>query len=177
MAQAKSARRFNPYKNFKFWIKFGDKTDPVAGISKMSALRRTTEVVKHRDGGDHSSSRKTPGRTEYEPITLERGVTHDKDFEQWANLAWFREGGPGKESALKDFRRNITIEVLNEAGDISLRYFVYDCWVSEFQAVSDLDSNANAVIIEHIKLEHHGWLRDDSLKEPDVKTYLEPPNG
>src|SRR5262249_13213101 len=142
-----SARRYNPYKNFKFQVKFGTSTDPVAGVSKVSALKRTTEVVKHREGGDTSSSHKMPGRTEYEPITLERGVTHEKDFEQWANKVWYREGGLPKEVSLKDFRRNLTIEVLNEAGTVAVRYFVYDAWVSEFQALPDLDANANAVAI------------------------------
>jgi phage tail-like protein len=171
-----SARRYNPYKNFKFLIKFGTSTEPVAGVSKMTALKRTTEVVKHREGGDPSTSRKMPGRTEYEPITLERGVTHDKAFEQWANKVWFREGGLSKEVSLKDFRQDITIEVLNEAGTVAVRYFVYSAWVSEFQALPDLDANANAVAIEHIKIEHQGWKRDDDLKEPDETSFTEPPS-
>src|SRR5439155_4395065 len=105
-----NTRRFDPYKNFKFRIRWDGRF--VAGVSKMTALKRTTEVVKHREGGDPSTSRKMPGRTEYEPITLERGVTHDKAFEQWANKVWFREGGLSKEVSLKDFRQDITIEVL-----------------------------------------------------------------
>jgi phage tail-like protein len=171
-----SARRYNPYKNFKFLIKFGASTEPVAGISKMTALKRTTEVVKHREGGDPSTSRKMPGRTEYEPITMERGVTHDKTFEQWANKVWFREGGLSQEVSLKDFRQDLTIEVLNEAGTVAVRYFVYGAWVSEFQALPDLDANANAVAIEHLKIEHHGWKRDDDLKEPDENSFTEPPS-
>ena len=169
-----SARRFNPYKNFKFLIRFEGATEPVAGVSKVSALKRTTEVVKHREGGDPSSSRKMPGRTEYEPITMERGVTHDKEFEQWANKVWFREGGLKKEVSLKDFRRNVIIEVLNEAGDVALRYFVYGAWVAEYQALPDLDANANAVAIEHLKLEHQGFRRDDDLREPDELQFTEP---
>src|SRR6476646_3732034 len=111
-----SARRYNPYKNFKFQVKFGTSTDPVAGVSKVSALKRTTEVVKHREGGDTSSSHKMPGRTEYEPITLERGVTHDKDFEQWANKVWNFGAGLGGETSLADFRKDIILELYNEAG-------------------------------------------------------------
>src|SRR5262245_27093795 len=153
MAKA-SARRYNPYRNFKFLLKFENSSEPVAGVNKISALKRTTEVVKHRDGGNPSSSYKLPGRTEYEPITLERGVSHDKDFEQWANKVWFREGGRKKEASLKDFSRNITIEVLNESGDVAMRFFVYGAWVSEYQALPDLDANANAVAIEHLKIEH-----------------------
>ncbi len=169
-----SARRYNPYKNFKFLIKFGQSTEPVAGVSKMTALKRTTEVVKHREGGDPSTSRKMPGRTEYEPITMERGVTHDTDFEQWANKVWFHEGGLGGEVSLKDFRRDITIEILNEAGVVAVRYFIYGAWVSEYQALPDLDANANAVAIEHLKIEHHGWKRDGDLKEPDETQFTEP---
>jgi phage tail-like protein len=167
-----NAQRFDPYKNFKFRIKWG--SDYVAGVSKISALKRTTEVVKHREGGDPSSSRKSPGRTEYEAITIERGVTHDKDFEQWANKVWNFGAGLGKEVSLKDFRKDLVIEVYNEAGQPAIRYKVFRAWVSEFQATSDLDANGNAVLIQHLKLEHEGWERDYELPEPSEETYTEP---
>ncbi len=175
MAQFKvNTYRFDPYKNFKFLVKFEGQTDPVAGMSKVSGLKRTTEVVKHRDGGDPSSSRKSPGRTEYDPITLERGVTHDTEFEKWANKVWNYGAGRGNEVSLKDFRKNILIEVLNESGQISIRYKVYRCWVSEYQALSDLDANANAVAIQHIKLENEGWERDQELTEPTEPSFSNP---
>lgn len=158
--------RYDPYKNFKFQIKFEGSTAPVAGISKMSSLKRTTEVVKHREGGDPSSSRKSPGRTEYEAITLERGVTHDLEFEKWANKVWDLTSGPGTEVSLKDFRKNLIIDVINEAGQVAISYKVFRCWVSEYQALPDLDANANAVAIQHIKLENEGWERDESVVEP-----------
>src|SRR5438270_7945250 len=123
-------QRFDPYKNFKFRVKWDGKY--VAGISKVGGLKRSTEVVKHRDGGDPSTSRKSPGRTEYDPITIERGVTHDKEFEQWANKVWNFNGGPGTESSLKDFRKDLSIEVYNEAGQLVLTYNVHRAWVSEF---------------------------------------------
>src|SRR3954465_747333 len=140
-----NAQRFDPYKNFKFRVKWDGHY--VAGVSKVGGLKKTTEVIKHREGGDPSSSRKSPGRTEYEAITLERGVTHDVDFEQWANKAWNYDGGAGLEVSLKDFRKNILIEVYNEAGQKVLVYKVFRAWVSEFQAQADLDANANAVLI------------------------------
>jgi phage tail-like protein len=164
--------RFDPYKNFKFRVKWDNKY--VAGVSKVSALKRTTEVVKHRDGGDPSSSRKSPGRTEYEAITLERGVTHDKEFEQWANKVWNYESGLGSEVALKDFRKDLIIELYNEAGQLVIAYRVYRCWVSEFQALPDLDANANAVAIQHLKLENEGWERDYAVAEPSEPTFTEP---
>src|SRR5678816_4821957 len=114
-------QRLDPYKNFKFRVKWDGKY--VLGVSKVGMLKRTTEVVKHRDGGDPSSSRKSPGRTEFDAITLERGVTHDKDFELWASKVWNFQGGLGAESSLKDFRKDIIIEVLNEAGQLALRYY------------------------------------------------------
>lgn len=163
-----NALRFDPYKNFKFRVKWNGKY--VAGISKVSALKRTTEVVKHRDGGDPSSSRKSPGRTEFEAITLERGVTHDKEFEQWANKVWDFGSGLGKESSLQDFRKDLIIEVYNEAGQLAIAYKVFRAWVSEFQALPDLDANANAIAIQHIKLENEGWERDISVKEPKEPT-------
>jgi phage tail-like protein len=165
-----NATRFDPYKNFKFRIFWEGSTTAVAGVSKVSGLKRTTEVVKHREGGDPSSSRKSPGRTEYDAITLERGVTHDVDFEQWAQKVWNFGANLGSEVSLKDFRRNIILEIYNEAGQPALRYKVYRCWVSEYQAVPDLDSNANAVAIQHIKLENEGWERDLSLTEPTEPT-------
>jgi phage tail-like protein len=167
-----NAQRFDPYKNFKFQVKWDGRY--VAGVSKIGALKRTTEVVKHREGGDPSSSRKSPGRTEYEAITLERGVTHDKDFEQWANKVWNFGAGLGAEVALKDFRKDIIIEVYNEAGQLAVAYKVYRCWVSEFQAQADLDANANAVLIQTIKLENEGWERDYEVAEPSEPSFTAP---
>lgn len=169
-----NTERFDPYKNFKFRVFWVGNTTPVAGISKVGALKRTTEVVKHREGGDPSSSRKSPGRTEYEAITLERGVTHDKEFEQWANKVWNYGAGLGAEVALKDFRKDIIIEVYNEAGQLAIRYKVYRCWVSEFQAQADLDANANAVLIQTLKLENEGWERDYEVAEPAEESFTEP---
>jgi phage tail-like protein len=166
-------RRFDPYKNFKFVVKWDQR--PVAGISKVGALKRTTEVVKHRSGGDSSTSRKSPGRTEYDAIMLERGVTHDTEFEKWANKAWDFKAGLGLETSLADFRKDIRIEVYNEAGQLAIAYNVYNCWVSEWQSLPDLDANANAVAIQHIKLENEGWERDLSVPEPAEPTFTNPP--
>ncbi len=167
-----NAQRFDPYKNFKFRVKWDGKY--VAGISKVSALKRTTEVVKHREGGDPSSSRKSPGRTEFDAITLERGVTHDKEFEQWANKVWSLGAGLGAEVSLKDFRKDLIIEVYNEAGQLAFAYKVFRAWVSEYQAQADLDANANAVLIQHIKLENEGWERDNEVPEPSEPTFTTP---
>jgi phage tail-like protein len=167
-----NATRFDPYKNFKFRVKWDGRY--VAGISKVSALRRTTEVVEHREGGDPSTSRKSPGRTKYEAITLERGVTHDVDFEQWANKVWNFGSGLGAEVSLRDFRKDIIIEVYNEAGQLAISYNVFRCWVSEFQSLPDLDANANAVAIQHIKLENEGWQRDEAVTEPTEPSFTIP---
>ena len=164
--------RFDPYKNFKFRVKWDGQY--VAGVSKVSALRRTTEVIEHREGGDPSTSRKSPGRTQYESITLERGVTHDPAFEQWAAKVWNFGAGLGTEVSLRDFRKDIVIEVYNEAGQLVLAYNVFRCWVSEFMALPDLDSNANAVAIQHIKLENEGWERDTSVVEPTEPSFTVP---
>jgi phage tail-like protein len=165
-------QRFDPYKNFKFRVKWDGKY--VAGVSKCSALKRTTEVVKHREGGDPSSSRKSPGRTEYEAITLERGVTHDTQFEKWANKVWNFGSGLGAEVSLQDFRKDIILEVYNEAGQLAVAYKVYRCWASEFQAQADLDANANAVLIQNLKLENEGWERDYDVTEPIELSFVEP---
>ncbi len=158
-----NAQRFDPYKNFKFRVKWDGQY--VAGLSKVSGgLKRTTEVVKHREGGDPSTSRKSPGKTEYEAITLERGVTHDLAFEAWANLVHNFQGDALM--SLKNFRKDIIVEVYNEAGQKVLAYKVYRCWVSEYLALPDLDASANAVMIQHIKIENEGWERDTDVTEP-----------
>ena len=168
-----NTERFDPYKNFKFRVKWDG--NYVAGVSKVSALKKTTEVVKHREGGDPSSSRKSPGRTEYEAITMERGVTHDTEFEKWANKVWNFGAGLGAEASLKDFRKDIIIEMYNEAGQLAIAYKVFRCWVSEFQPLPDLDANANAVAIAKLKLENEGFERDTGVKEPSEPSYTVPP--
>ena len=166
-----NATRFDPYKNFKFRLKMG--TEYVAGISKVSALKRTTEVVEHREGGDPSVARRSPGRTKFEPITMEKGVTHDPKFEQFANKIWDYANAQAqgdqrtKEMSLADFRQELILEVFNEAGQPVLRYFLHRCWVSEFTALPDMDANANAVAIQSLKLETEGWERDQALSEPN----------
>ena len=157
-------QRMDPYKNFKFRVKWDGKV--VAGVSRISALRRTTEVIEHREGGDPSSSRKSPGRSSFEPITLERGVTHDPAFEDWANLVWRLGAGLGSEVALASFRKDIVIELFNEAGQIVLAYKVYRCWVSQYQALPDLDADTAATAFQSITLENEGWERDTSIPEP-----------
>ena len=167
-----NAQRFDPYKNFKFRVKWDGRY--VAGISKVSALKRTTTPVEHREGGDPSTVHKSPGQTKYEAISLERGVTHDKEFEQWANKVWNFGAGLGAEVALKDFRKDIILEVYNEAGQVALAYKIYRCWISEFQSLPDLDANANAVALQHIKLENEGWERDVEVPEPSEPTFTVP---
>src|SRR5919112_3424050 len=169
-----NAQRFDPYKNFKFRVKFGDNGNYVAGVSKISALKRTTELVEHREGGDPSTNRKAPGRTKYDPITLERGVTHDQEFERWANKIWNFGSGLGAEVSLQDFRKDIILEVYNEAGQLAIAYKIYRCWVSDYQALPDLDASANAVAIQTIKLENEGWERDYDVAEPSEPSFTEP---
>ena len=164
--------RFDPYKNFKFRVRWDGRY--VAGVSKVSALKRSTEVVEHREGGDPSTSRKSPGRSKYEPITLERGVTHDPEFERWANKVWNYGAGLGAEVSLRDFRKDVILEFYNESGQVAIAYKIYRCWVSDWQALPDLDANANAVAIQSIKLENEGWERDYDVVEPAEPQFTEP---
>lgn len=167
-----NAERFDPYKNFKFRVKWDGRY--VAGVSKVGALKRTSEVVEHREGGDPSTVRKSPGQSKYEPITLERGVTHDTEFEKWANKVWNYGSGLGAEVSLKDFRKDLIIEMYNEAGQLAIAYKVYRCWVSEFQAQPELDASANAVAIQTLTLQNEGWERDYEVPEPSEPTFTEP---
>jgi phage tail-like protein len=167
-----NAQRFDPYKNFKFRVRWDGRY--VAGVSKVGALKRSTEVVEHREGGDPSTSRKSPGRTKYEPITLERGVTHDTEFEKWANKVWSIGAGLGAEVSLRDFRKDIILELYNEAGQVALSYKIFRCWVSEYQALPELDANGNGVAIQIVKLENEGWERDTSVPEPTEPSFTIP---
>ena len=156
--------RFDPYKNFRFLVYFEQSSTPVAAVSKVSGFKRTSDVIEYKEGGN-ALIRKGLGRTKYDPITLERGVTHDQDFEQWANAAQVLDKGAPSQS-LKTLRKEIHIELLNEEGQPVHRYIVHRCWVSEYQALSDLDAGGNAVALEHVKLENEGWEHDLSLTEP-----------
>jgi phage tail-like protein len=173
-----NSTRFDPYKNFKFRVKWDGAY--VAGISKVGALKRATEVVEHREGGDASTSRKSPGRTKYEPITLERGVTHDPAFQQWANKVWDYQNAQApedqrtREVSLQDFRKDLIIDMFNEAGQKVISYLVYRAWVSEYQALPELDANANVVAIQTIKLENEGWDLDPAVTEPSEPSFDDP---
>ncbi len=163
-----NAERFDPYKNFKFRVRWDGRY--VAGVTKVGAFTRTTEAIEHREGGDPSSVRVSPGQTKYNDITLERGVTHDTEFEKWANKVWNFGAGLGAEVSLADFRKNITIEVYNEAGQLALAYNVYRCWPSEYTALPELDASANAVAIQSLTLKNEGWERDLEVVEPTEPT-------
>ena len=158
----KNPHRFDPYKNFKFRVSWDGKT--VLGISKVSALKRTTEVVKHREGGENSTDHKSPGRTTYDSVTMERGITHDPEFEKWANLVHPYAGDAAMD--LVNYKKELTLEMMNEKGHVVYRYFLHRCWVSEFTALPELNANANAVAIESLKIELEGWERDVSTQEP-----------
>jgi phage tail-like protein len=171
--------RVDPYKNYKFIVIWDGR--PVAGVSDVSQLRRSTEVVKHRSGGDPSTTHKSLGQTDWDAVTLKRGVTHDVAFEQWANKVWYypnttyaMNSTPGQEVSLSDFRKDIIIQLLNEAGQVVIAYNLYRCWPSEFIALPELDSNANAVAIQSLVLQIEGWQRDFSVTEPKEPSFTFP---
>jgi phage tail-like protein len=168
--------RVDPYKNFRFRVRYSDSLEPIVGVSKVTGLKRSTEVIRHRSGGDPATSFKLPGRTEYDPIVLERGVTANAlEFEKWTNKVWsFTNAAGGRETSLKDFRRDIVIDVYDETGQKVLSYHVVNCWVSEYQPASDFDANANAVSIQHIRLENEGWVRDVDLPPPAEVSFEDP---
>lgn len=158
-----NTHRFDPYKKFKFRVRWDGRV--VAGVSKVSALKRSTEPVTHREGGDPSTARVSPSVWSFEPITLERGVTHDPDFEAWANLAFSTDGDAAM--SLRNFRKDVIIELLNEQGTVAKAYKVYRCWVSEYEALPDLDADVKEVAIERIVLQNEGWERDMAVPEPE----------
>ena len=164
--------RFDPYKNFKFRVRWDGQVIP--GVDGISALRRETSVIAHREGDEASADRRSPGLTIYEPILLSRGRTHDNAFEAWANKVWNYGAGLGSEVSLKDFRKDVYIELLNEAGQVALAWRVFRCWPSEYVALGDLDANGNAVAVEHLRLQNEGWERDTSVTEPSEPSFSAP---
>ena len=159
-----NVNRIDPYKSYRFLVYFDTSTTPAALMSKVTALKRSSDPIEYKEGGN-AIIRKGLGRTKYEPITMERGVSQDKDFANWANAAQVLDKGSPSQS-LANLRKEVRIELLNEEGQPALRFIVHRAWVSEYQALPDLDAGANAVAIEHIKLENEGWEQDLSLAEP-----------
>jgi phage tail-like protein len=155
-------QRVDPYRNFKFRIKIDN--NYVAGLSKCSALKKTTEMTEWYEAGGQSTPSRLPGKTKYDAITLSAGVTHDTTFEDWANLVNNFLGDASM--SLKKFRKDITIDVFNEEDQKAISYQVFRCWVSEYQALPEMDAAGNAVMISTIKLENEGWQRDKSVTEP-----------
>jgi phage tail-like protein len=170
--------RFDPYKNFRFRVRWDGRV--VAGVSRVGALTRTTQVVTYREGGDPSTPRRSPGQTQYGSFALERGVTHDQEFARWANKVWdYANSTASPEQAnqlvsLKDFRKDITIELYNEAGQKVLAYNVYRAWPSQYTALPELDASANGVAIQSLTLECEGWEQDMAVTEPTEPAYTLP---
>ena len=148
-AYGANAPRIDPYQNFKFRVKWDGRY--VAGVSHVSALRRTTDIVEYREGGGDTLPRRIPGATRYDPITLHRGVTYDREFETWANGS----AGGGARVPLKE----VVIELFDEGGQMFSSYKAWGCWVSQYQALPDLDITGSAVLIEALRLECEGWQR------------------
>ena len=167
-----NTHRFDPYKDFKFRVKWDGRY--VAGVSRVSALSRHTDVIHFRNGGDPSTTRSSPGITHYDPITLERGVTHDPEFERWANKVWNYGSGLGSEVSLRDFRKDIQLELYNEAGQLVLAYMIHRCWVSDYVALPELDANGACIAIQSITLAHEGWERDTAVTEPTEPSFSHP---
>ena len=159
-----NVNRIDPYKSYRFLVYFDTSTTPVALLSKVTALKRSSDPIEYKEGGN-AIIRKGLGRTKYDPITMERGVSFDKDFANWANAAQVLDKGAPSQS-LANLRKELRVVLLNEEGQPALQFIVHRAWVSEYQALPDLDAGGNAVAIEHIKVENEGWEQDLSLAEP-----------
>jgi phage tail-like protein len=162
-----NTNRIDPYKNFKFRVRWDGKV--VCGVSKVSALKRSTEVVSHREGNDISTQRHSPASSKFEPVTLERGITFASEFEEWASKVYSTEGDAGV--SLAELRKDITIEMLNLQGTVVRAYNVFRCWVSEYTALPELDANANAIAFETIVLQNEGFERIDI---PEEQEFVQP---
>jgi phage tail-like protein len=178
VTNVRSTAAVDPFLTFRFivsWGPPGGKMVPAAYVSKISALTRTTEAVTWREGGAPQGARKIPGQTSYGEITLERGLTLDNNFEEWVNKVWYYPNSGALSAELSaDFRKDIKIDLLNQAGQIVTTFYVFNCWPSAFTALPELDASANGVAIESMTLQHEGWSRDDSVKAPSAASIAEP---
>jgi phage tail-like protein len=179
VTNVRSTKAVDPFLTFRFivsWAPTGGKMTPVAYVSKVTALSRTTEVVTWREGGAPQGVRRIPGQTQYGEITLERGLTLDNNFESWANKIWYypNSSALANELSLADFRKDIKIDLLNQAGQIVQSYYAFGCWPSGYTAMPELDASANSVAIESLVLQNEGWSRDDSVSAPTDPTYDQP---
>jgi phage tail-like protein len=156
-----STNRFDPFRNFRFKVKWDGQY--VAGLTKMGALKRTTEMVEFHEAGENITSRKLPGKTKYDAVSLEAGITYDTAFSDWANLV--NDFASHSITSLGEFRKNVTVDVFNEAGQLALSYHLFRAWVADYQALPDLDASANAVAITTIKLEYEWFERDEEVNE------------
>jgi len=164
-----NTHRFDPYQRFKFRVKWDGKYIP--GITHISGLNRETEVLQHRSAGDSNIIRRIPGKTVYEPIIIKRGRTHDLEFERWANKVFSYGNGPGSEVSLKDYRKDIIIELCNEAGQTVMAFKIFRCWPSKYSALGELDALNNTIAVESLVLEHEGWERDTAVTEPTEPSF------
>jgi phage tail-like protein len=168
----------DPFLNFRYVVYLNGTA--VAAVSKVGALSRTTQVVSWREGGLPQGMRRLPGQTEYGPVTLERGITLDVAFEQWANKVWYypqssgTAASPANPVSLADFRQSLNIQLMNQTGQPVLSYWVFNCWPSEYKALPDLDGTGNAVALESLTLQNEGWVRDDTLTAPTAVSILQP---
>ena len=158
-----NAHRFDPYKNFKFHVYLDGRL--VMGVSRSARSSAPPRWSATAPGGDNSIDFKSPGRTKYEAVTLERGLTHDREFEKWAANVHSYAGDAATD--LRNYKKALTVEMLNLRNQPAIRYFLFNCWPSSYTAMPDLSSMENAVAIESLVLEVEAWERDFDLAEPD----------
>lgn len=155
--------RRHAYGNRRFRVRWDGRVVP--GVTRVSGLVRRTDTIATRDGNDPGTPLPTPGETTYEPITLERGRTHDDAFEAWADLVFDRDAESG-ETDLDEFQKSVVVDLLNEGGQVVMAFHVFDCWPSEYVALGTLDANDPERATESLTLQHTGWVRDEAVTEP-----------
>ena len=150
------ASKFDPYRKFKFRIKIDGKV--VAALTKCSALTVSVASTEFRSGEMDAFKQKLPGQVTFEPITLEQGVTDDKTFELWATAManYMGNKGADSEKTPDDFRKDLDIEIYNLNNERVKAYRVYNCWVSKYTAVPDLDAASSDVMIQTLELQNEG---------------------
>lgn len=158
-----AVERHDPFRGFKFKVVIPGLTK--AGFSKVSGLKEATEVTTYREGTDAVTSRKLPGLTEYDNVTLEQGLSKDNGFRDWrkqiVNLA--KEAGadgtgPAGVAPPLAFRKTVTISLYDKAGTEVKQWQLREAWPASLE-VADLDAMSSDVVIESLELAHEGMIQ------------------
>jgi phage tail-like protein len=118
-------------------------------VSGLSVEMGTEEVA---EGGENRFIQKYPTRTKYPELVLKRGLLHNSEVWNWIR------------QCIEDYNiepKNIDVKLLNENRDPLMTWHVVGAYPTKW-AVTDLNSTANAVVIESLQFFYQYFTVDKS---------------